>query len=149
MNKKEVVSFLEKFDVSSSVIEKFFDGKKIINRDQNVFLCEEDFNGKKKYCDILLFIKLRVFLVSSFLLKFISENCMNLVEVKNEQSALHFTYGKNLSFENVKCRVKVVEGKNYIVLYSGKILGICSLDKKDRKFPLKNEMNIGEYLRES
>lgn len=137
--------FLKKFDISKTKIADFFLGKKLIEKGGNYFLLKKEFEENEVFNDSLLFIKLKQLLPSIYLLNFIKDNSKIQVEILKERRALDFTYGKNLNFEGTKITGgRLEEGKNYIVKYDDEILGYVKLNGSN----MKNEMNIGEYLRE-
>ena len=144
MRADELRSFLKKFDVSNSKISKFFLGKKLHEKNENVFLCEREFEEDEIFNDSLVFIKLKRLLPSKYLLGFINENSKNIVYVKSSKKALDFTYGKDLSLSHIKCSLRLDEKKLYLVVYDENPIGYAIFMKKK----LVNQMNIGDYLRE-
>lgn len=140
MKNSDIDAFLQHFGC-----ENLFEKKKVIEKDGNLFL-SGGFAKDKVFDDSLLFIRLKNFLPSTYFLEEIFKNSRNKLEVISQRQALDFTYGKSLAMASVK-RKEIEEGKYYLILFKKKILGYVSFRKGDR-FPLRNEMNIGEYLRE-
>ena len=161
MNINELRVFLEKFDIKKEIIDDYLINKKIININKNLFLIDKNSHSDKSrvYADGLIFIKLKLLLPSTFLLNFIKENSPNLINLKSKKTLLNFTYSKSLNFEQVKVSKKVLPNKFHLILFENDALGYIELDEKmysnaknmsnSRYFPLKNKMNIGEYLKEN
>ena len=145
MRADELRSFLKGFDVSNSKISKFFLRRKLYEKNENVFLCEREFEEDEIFNDSLVFIKLKRLLPSKYMLDFISKNSKNIVSVKSSKKALDFTYGKDLSLNYIKCSLKLDEKKFYLVVYDKEPIGYIKFVNKK----LLNQMNIGDYLREN
>lgn len=143
LNKSELSEFLSKFSIEKEIIDKFLLGKEIVEINSNLFLTQKKPSKDLVYEDILLFIDLRRFLPSKFLLDFISKNSKTL-SVKTDKSALNFTYFKDLLVNEV-IEKNLESNKYYIITYSNEILGFCEF--KGNK--LLNLMNIGQYLQEN
>ncbi len=141
--------FLEKFGLDSKKIDDFIGSKKLFVVNRNVFLSKKSFEKNQVFGEGLVFIKLNKLLPSTFLLNFILETEGNFCELKSEKQALNFTFGKSLSFDSVKEGVRFSRGSYYLVVFEKKFLGYVELNKNDKKFPLKNLMNVGEYLKEN
>lgn len=153
MNLSEFLEFLKKFDISEDKINNYIKDKKLFEVNSNIFLSEEKFEANEVYNDTLIFIKLKNGLMPSmFLLEFIKNNSKNSLKLKSDKHKVNFTYGKSLSVDSVskKINLKLTENKNYLLLSQDDIiLGIVEYNLKDRKFPLQNIFNIGEYLKEN
>ncbi len=145
MKADELRSFLKGFDVSNSKISKFFLGKKLYVKNENVFLCEREFEEDEVFNDSLIFIKLKRLLPSKYLFDFISKNSKNIVSVKSSKKALDFTYGKDLSLSHIRCSLRLDEKKFYLVVHNEDPIGYIKFVNKK----LLNQMNIGDYLREN
>lgn len=127
MPSKDLNSFFEQFQLSSSILKEF---------SEEAFI---ELRGNKIPTRFLL----------NFLLEKLPEE--SIVEVKTEKQALNFTYGKNLSRESVFLaqRRRLEEGRMYLIIFDKKPLGYASFTKESKKsITLHNEMNIGMYLRE-
>ena len=152
MNLNELKQFLEKFNINKEIIEEYLNNKKIININNNLFLInkEDEFKKNQVFSDNLIFIQLNQLLPSKYLLKFISKNSKNKIEVKSEKQALEFTYSKSLSLQSIinKYQLKFKENQYYLIEYNN-ILGYFQYNPKNKTHPLKNIMNIGEYLHEN
>jgi len=151
MNKEELTKFLEKFNIEKENINKFLQNKKLIEINKNIFLVSKDFKLKQNqvYTDILLFISLKKFLPSKFLLNFIKLNTINQIEIISEKTALNFTYSKNLILEQItKSKERYNKNKNYVVLFKNKVLGIAEFKKQEKNIYFENKMNLGQYLQE-
>lgn len=153
MNLLEFQNYLKKFDISEDKINNYIKDKKLFEINSNLFLSEEKFEANEVYNDTLVFISLKNGLMpSTYLLQFILENSKNSLKLKSDKHKINFTYGKSLSVDSVnkKSNLKLTENKNYLLLSEDEtILGIVEYNLKDRKFPLQNIFNIGEYLKEN
>lgn len=151
MNIEKIKEFLIKFNINKDIILKFLENKKIENKNNNIFLIENEFKTNQIYKEELIFIKLNLILPSKYLLKFISENTKNIIEAKSEKQAIEFTYGKSLSFQSIinKYQLKFKEEELYLITYQKSIIGYFKYDPKNKTHPIKNLMNIGEYLHEN
>ena len=143
MNKRDVIDFLEQFNIEEDKINKFFKDKYVITINNNTFLTKKNFQKNQVYGDTLLFIQLKKHIPSKFLLDFIKKHT-NLVEITTDKQALNFTYGKNIKIQSVKYR-NFKENQLYIVTYQDEILGFARFENKE----FINLMNIGEYLQEN
>ncbi len=153
MNLLEFQNYLKKFDISEDKINNYIKDKKLFEINSNLFLSEEKFEANEVFGDTLVFISLKNGLMpSTYLLNFILENSKNILKLKSDKHKINFTYGKSLSVDSVnkKSNLKLTENKNYLLLSEDEaILGIVEYNLKDRKFPLQNIFNIGEYLKEN
>ena len=149
----EFKNYLKKFEVKTEIIESYIKNKKFFEINSNLFLSEKHFESNQIYGDTLIFIKLKNGLFPSiFLLEFIKTNSKNILKLKSDKHKVDFTYGKSLSFDSIikSNNLKYTENKNYILLSTDEItLGIVEYNLKDKKFPLENKFNIGEYLKEN
>ncbi len=145
MNHNEITCFLKKFDIKDENIAEFFLNKKIIEKNENIFLSERKIEKNLVYTDTLIYIKLLKLLPSMFLLDFIYNNTQNILYLKNSKNAINFTYGKDLKLDAIDKKIKLEENKMYILLFDEEIIGIIKYENN----LLKNEMNIGEYLKEN
>lgn len=147
MNIEELKDFLKKFSIDDLSISTFLEGKKIIEKNENIYLTSEDFNENEIYKDTIIFVKLLKILPTTFLLNFIRKSSQKIIQVKSEKQALIFTYGKGLKNDMVE-NITLKEDVYYIVTYNRKILGYAELIKED-EYPIQPVMNIGEYLKEN
>lgn len=148
-NLSEFVAFLEKFNLPESEIKKFVEGKKLFSTMQgNIFLNSIRQQGQNVYSEGLIFVQLKRLLPSKFLLKFLFQNSKNIVEIKTEKQALNFVYGKHLDIGSITFNGTFVPKKFYLVQFEGNVLGYINYDSNE-KYQLRNEMNIGEYLKEN
>lgn len=152
MNLSEFQNYLKKFDISEDKINNYVKDKKLFEVNSNLFLSEDKFENNQIYGDTLLFINLANGLfLSTYLLNFIKENSKNILRLKSDKHKVNFTYGKSLSLDSVSksSNLKLTENKHYLILCDDVILGIVEYNTKDKKFPLENKFNIGEYLKET
>ena len=145
MNRNDIVYFLKNFDLKECDISEFLANKKVCENEFGVFIREVDFNQSEVYGDDMLFVKLSKTLPTTYFLEWISRKGNNL-NIKSEKKALDFTYSKNLSKDLVKFDCDLVDGRYYVIMYDGSVLGYARFDL--RKKLLINLMNVGEYLRE-
>jgi hypothetical protein len=146
MNLDKLKLFLEKFDIKKEDITKIISNKKIIVKENgNVLLTNENLKNNETQVDEIIFIKLNKLLPTKYLLKTISLNSKNIVDIKNDRKGLDFTYGKDLMIDMIKTKIKLENNKYYVTKFDNKILGYSEF--KNNK--LKNIMNIGEYLKEN
>lgn len=148
MKLKELKEFLLKFDIAESKIEEFIENKQIIEVEGNLYLTSEKFKKNQYSGNGLIFIQLKSLLPSKYLIKFILKNTENIAEIKSEKQAMNFTYSKNLSFESIASNTRFIKGKYYLIKYKNQVLGYVEKDISDKKHPLKNNFNIGNYLKE-
>lgn len=152
MNISEFKGYLEKFDLKDNKIEEYIKNKKLFEINSNIFLSEKEFEVNQIYGDTLLFINLKNgTFPSTFLLEFIRNNSKNILKLKSDKHKVNFTYGKSLSLDSVSksSNLKYSENKSYLLLSEDDIiLGIVEYNLKDKKIPLQNIFNIGEYLKE-
>ncbi|MFW5704741.1 MAG: hypothetical protein ACOCXG_02760 [Nanoarchaeota archaeon] len=143
MDLKYLLEFLEKFEIRDEVIGDFVKGKKVLERNKNVFIVPEEFDENQIYGDKMIFIKLKdKTLPSRYLINMIAVNG-KVLEILSESKALDFTYGKDLDLNNVK-NLELVEGKYYPVVFEDEVLGYAEYSRNK----LRNKFNIGEYLKE-
>ena len=148
MDVKELIDFLLKFDVEQEKIDDFIKDKNIIEKNKHVFLTVDEFDKNQVFGDGLIFINLNGFLPSSYLLEFIRVNSKTII-VKNEKQSLNFSYFKSLAISTIE-QMRLLQNRYYIVEFAGVALGYADFDKKNiKKLPIRNLMNIGEYLKES
>ena len=145
MKAEALRKFLKKFVISNSKVSNYFLGKKLIVRHDNVFLVHDDFDENEIFKDELVFIKLKKFLPSTYLLEDIKNNTNNVLEIRTERLALDFTYGKPLNFRNLVTNIKLKSGVYYIVTFQDRPLGYVELVNSK----IRNLMNVGDYLREN
>jgi len=152
MNISELKQFLNKFDIKDDKIEEYVKDKKLFEINENIFLSEKEFDKNQIYGDTLLFINLKNgTFPATFLLEFIRNNSKNILKLKSDKHKVNFTYGKSLSLDSVtkSNNLKYFENKYYLLLSEDDItLGFVEYNLKDKKFPLENKFNIGEYLKE-
>lgn len=173
MNISEFKEFLIKFDIKEHKINEYTNNKKLFEINSNFFLSEKEFNNNQIFGDTLLFIKLQNGIFpSTYLINFIKENSKNILRLKSDKHKLNFTYGKSLSLDSVSksSNLKLTENKYYLILCEDNdnfeklqnsqnnslknlknyiILGYVEYNTNDKKFPLENKFNIGEYLKEN
>lgn len=149
MELQELRDFLLKFEIVESKIDEFIGDKQIIEVEDNLYLTSERFEKNQYSTDGLIFIQLKSFLPSKYLIEFIYKNTKNIAEIKSEKQAMNFTYSKNLSFESIGSETRFIKGKYYLITYKNQVLGYVEKDKADKKHPLQNNFDIGEYLKES
>ena len=153
MNLSELNKFLNKFDIKEDKIEVYTNNKKLFEVNSNIFLSEKEFEKNQVFGDTLLFINLKNGLMpTTYLLNFIKENSKNILKLKSDKHKVDFTYGKSLSLDSItkSNNLKLIENKKYLILSTNEIiLGIVEYNQKDKKNPLENKFNIGEYLKEN
>jgi len=153
MNLSELNKFLNKFDIKEDKIEVYTNNKKLFEVNSNIFLSEKEFEKNQVFGDTLLFINLKNGLMpTTYLLNFIKENSKNILKLKSDKHKIDFTYGKSLSLDSItkSNNLKLIENKKYLILSTNEIiLGIVEYNQKDKKNPLENKFNIGEYLKEN
>lgn len=138
-NTNQLKSFLNEFNICEKSINEFLGNKKIVEKNENIYLVPKKYKFDKneianKY---LIFLKLKKQVPSMYLLNFIKENSKN-VNIKNYKKALNYTYGKDI--------ILTKSGSGYVLVTNENlILGIGKFDK----FKLINIFNIGEYLKEN
>jgi len=145
----ELITFLEKFDIEETKITNFVKNKIIIEKNENLFLRQNKFKNNQIFDDNLIFIQLKNLLPSKYLLNFIFNNTKNKAELKSEKQAMNFTYSKNLAFESIASDIRFIKGKYYLIIFKNKLLGYVEKEKGDKKHPLQNLFDIGEYLKEN
>lgn len=148
MQKEEIINFLTKFEIENKKLEKFFENKKIILKNKNIFLDSQKFLKNQVYCSNILYIFLQKQIPSKYFLSFIAKNSTKL-ELKNKKQALNFTYSKDIKINSLKLKNEneLKDKKYYILEYNKQILGFVEYNKKNKI--LKNRFNIGEYLYEN
>lgn len=149
MKKLQFIEYLEKFDIEKDNIKEILTNKKIIENNENIFLSNKDLKKTQVLTNNIIFIKLIKLLPTTFLLNLIFEHTSNIIELNSRKAAVNFTFSKNLVFENIPKTSRMMQNKYYIITYQKKPIGIATLNKKVKKFPIENIMNIGEYLKEN
>ncbi len=149
MKLEELTEYLKRFEISDENIVKIIKNKKVIQINENIFLTSKEFEKNQISQDTIIFIKLKKLLPTTYLLNIIKENTNNIIKLESKKTALNFTYSKNLTFENIPKNFKLKSNYDYLVLFENTPIGIAKLNKKDKKFPVENIMNIGEYLKEN
>lgn len=151
MNIKDLKNFLLSFNLSEDNITSFLDKKTLVEKDKNVFLVSQNFRKNQVFGDTLVFVNLIFPLPSRFLLDFIKENSEFTLRPSSSKQAMNFVYGKHFTFDGLKVSVqgkRLEKDNNYLVEFEDSVLGYVSLNTKE-KLPLRNEMNIGMYLKEN
>lgn len=151
MNKQKLIIFLEKFEIKEEIIEEFLKDKQIIEINKNIFLTKNNFKENQVLGNNLLFIQLNNLLPSKYLLNFIFHNSKNQVQLRGEKQALNFTYTKPLSFDSIRNvnQLRFEKDKYYLVVFENSVIGYFEYEVRDKKHPLRNVFNIGEYLHEN
>lgn len=149
MKLQEVNNFLKKFNIEEQKIREYTKDKEIVKINENIFLTKKKLDKNQIYTDGLIFIKLKKLLPSKFLLEFIKNNSENQVNVKGEKQALNFSYGKDLSLDSIKSKMKFNSNQFYLATYENEELGYFQFNKTNKQHPIKVIMNIGEYLHEN
>ena len=140
MNIEEIKEFLISFNIDSKVIEEYMKDKRMIEVKDNFYFTSENFENGKIFDSSLVYVQLEELLPSKLLLEFVRKHTENIVNLDSKKNALNFTYGKN-----VELPLKYRQGENYIITFNKSILGYAVADKKT----LYNQVNVGDYLRES
>ena len=143
MEKTQVIEFLRNFNMTDKIINEFLENKKIITKNNNVYLSEKEFDNNQIMGGEILFVNLTKQLPSKFLLKFIKEKTKAL-NIKNSKRASDFTYGESVKQESFSNANNLKQDVFYIIEHKGEILGYANFFNKQ----LHNIMNIGEYLQE-
>lgn len=107
MDKKNIILFLENFEIEKQKIDIFFQNKKIVKKNNNIYLIDANHNLQKNqiFSSNILFINLKSnYLPSKFILDFISQNS-NVIKIKNEKQAINFTFGKNLHTDSINYKI--------------------------------------------
>ena len=150
MDIKKFKQFLGNFTLSQEDIITYLKNKKIIEKNNNLFLVDEQdaFKSNQVFQNNLIFIKLQnKLLPSMYLLEYLKTHTKP-IRLKSDKQALNFTYGKSLHIDSIIRRRDFVEKKHYVLTSNDEILGVVELDQTQR-FACQNIMNIGEYLREN
>jgi len=70
--------------------------------------------------------------------------------LRGEKQALNYSYGKDITFESIRNmnQLRFQKEKLYLVIFEEEVYGYFKFDKENKRHPLKNIMNIGQYLHE-
>lgn len=148
MQKKEIVEFLEKFNIKKEKIEQFLDKKiVVINNNGDIFLTKNQFKKNQVYAENILFISLQKLTPSRYLLENIKENTTNTISISTQKQIQRILYGEDLSIDAVDKKQNFIKGQYYLIINNNKPIGIVEYLEKG-KFPFKNIYNLGDYLHE-